>query len=115
MSGRNRAPRNNNPLAEGLPLPQGDILEVGAKTYQVVRLPACEGTYLLLLEVSHLAVRVKAYQSLLQVLKGLMQHEEPEGLLKDLIREAVEGDDLGALLKEADGRMYQAKRAKTGL
>ncbi len=29
-----------NSLAEGLPLPQGDTLEVGTKTYQVVRLPA---------------------------------------------------------------------------
>ncbi|WP_243027457.1 GGDEF domain-containing protein [Thermus albus] len=98
-----------NPLAEGLPLPQGDILEVGAKAYQVVRLPACEGTYLLLHEVSHLAVRAKAYQSLLQVLKGLMQHEEPEGLLKDLIREAVAvvpGAEAGSILLREGGFFY---------
>ena len=98
-----------NSLAEGLPLPQGDTLEVGTKTYQVVRLPAPEGTYLLLLEVSHLAVRAKAYQSLLRVLKGLLQHEEPEGLLKDLIREAVAvvpGAEAGSILLREGAFFY---------
>lgn len=98
-----------NSLAEGLPLPQGDTLEVGTKTYQVVRLPAPEGTYLLLLEVSHLAVRAKAYQSLLRVLKGLMQHEKPEGLLKDLIREAVAvvpGAEAGSILLREGAFFY---------
>ncbi len=90
-----------NPLAQGLPLPHGDLLEWEGRAYRVARLETPEGTYLVLLEVSDLLVRAKAFTGLLQVLKGLMQHEEPEGLLQDLIREAVAvvpGAEAGSVL-----------------
>ncbi|WP_234554870.1 GGDEF domain-containing protein [Thermus caliditerrae] len=98
-----------NPQAQGLPLPEGEFLQAGGKTYRVARLPAPEGTYLLLVEVSDLSVRSRAYGSLLSVLKGLLQHEEPEGLLKDLIREAVAvvpGAEAGSILLREGGFFY---------
>ncbi|MCS6868576.1 MAG: GGDEF domain-containing protein [Thermus sp.] len=98
-----------NALAQGLPLPQGETLEVEERSYQVVRLPTPEGTYLLLLETTPLAIRARAYQSLLAVLKGLLQHEEPEGLLQDLIREAVAvvpGAEAGSILLREGGFFY---------
>ncbi|GAB5603363.1 hypothetical protein FJNA_18890 [Thermus sp. FJN-A] len=98
-----------NRLAQGLPLPQGELLQAGGKAYRVVPIPSPEGTYLLLLEVSDLLVRAQAYASLLAVLKGLLQHEEPEGLLQDLIREAVAvvpGAEAGSILLREGGFFY---------
>jgi len=56
-----------NPLAQGLPLPHGDLLEWEGRAYRVARLETPEGTYLILLEVSDLLVRAKAFTGLLQV------------------------------------------------
>jgi diguanylate cyclase (GGDEF)-like protein len=98
-----------NPLAQGLPLPHGDLLEWEGRAYRVARLETPEGTYLILLEVSDLLVRAKAFTGLLQVLKGLMQHEEPEGLLQELIREAVAvvpGAEAGSVLLREGGYFY---------
>jgi diguanylate cyclase (GGDEF)-like protein len=98
-----------NPLAQGLPLPHGDLLEWEGRAYRVARLETPEGTYLILLEVSDLLVRAKAFTGLLQVLKGLMQHEEPEGLLPELIREAVAvvpGAEAGSVLLREGGYFY---------
>lgn len=98
-----------NPLAEGLPLPEGGELRFAGRTYRVVPLEAPEGTYLLLLEVTDLSVRARAYQALLQVLKGLLQHEEPEGLLQDLIRQAVAvvpGAEAGSILLREGAFFY---------
>jgi hypothetical protein len=74
----------------------------------VARLEAEEGTYVLFLEVGELGFRAEAFQSFLRVLKGLLQHEEPEGLLQDLIREAVAavpGAEAGSILLR-EGRQF---------
>lgn len=98
-----------NPLAQGLPLPEGEELRFAGKTYRVARLQAPEGTYLLLLEVTDLSIRARAYEALLLVLKGLLQHEEPEGLLQDLIRQAVAvvpGAEAGSILLREGAFFY---------
>jgi diguanylate cyclase (GGDEF)-like protein len=98
-----------NPLAQGFPLPQGDTLAWQGRVYQVARLEAEEGTYLLFLEVSHLAAQARGFTGLLQVLRGLLQHEEPEGLLQDLIREAVAavpGAEAGSILLREGAHFY---------
>ncbi|KHG65396.1 diguanylate cyclase [Thermus sp. 2.9] len=98
-----------NPLAQGLPVPQGDTLAFGEKTYRVARLRVPEGTYLLLLDTTDLSVQARAYTGLLKVLRGLLQHEEPEGLLQDLIREAVAvvpGAEAGSILLREGGYFH---------
>ncbi|BDG17095.1 sensor domain-containing diguanylate cyclase [Thermus brockianus] len=98
-----------NALAQGLPFPEGDTLVHGDRTYQVARLPSPMGTYLLLVETTDLSVQARAYKGLLKVLRGLLQHEEPEGLLQDLIREAVAavpGAEAGSILLREGGYFY---------
>jgi diguanylate cyclase (GGDEF)-like protein len=98
-----------NPLAQDFPLPQGKTLFWRGQLYRVARLEAEEGTYVLFLEVGELGFRAEAFQSFLRVLKGLLQHEEPEGLLQDLIREAVAavpGAEAGSILLREGGQFY---------
>ncbi|GAA5336274.1 MULTISPECIES: GGDEF domain-containing protein [Thermus] len=98
-----------NALAQDLPLPEGDTLVHGERSYRVARLPSPTGTYLLLLETTDLSVQARAYKGLLKVLRGLLQHEEPEGLLQDLIREAVAavpGAEAGSILLREGGYFY---------
>ncbi|GGN04214.1 hypothetical protein GCM10007092_18430 [Thermus composti] len=90
-----------NALAQDLPLPQGEVLWWRGKGYRAVRLPAPEGTYLLLLEDTARLAQARAYQGLLRLLEKLLRGEPPEALLQSLLEEAVAlvpGAEAGSVL-----------------